>query len=378
MVTCRKVLHKAPVLFPVLVFAGIQSLAAIEPERDFSGQWVLDPAISNTQALIEPLERTLAITQQEGSIQCSASFNGTSVSWSYALNHEETRYRLGEESRSSVVKWEGPALLVNTLVSGPQGYTVMDRWSLSRDRSRLSITRQIVRAGTQNEGTLVFRREGQPATLVSSNTPALSRPAPPAAPAEITVAAGTHIPLTLRNGVDTKYSHEGDRVYLDTAYPITIGGRVVIPPGSSVNATITTSKAAGTVKGKGELFIRFDSLTLPNGVTRNFRSRLASADSSTTGKVDPREGKVTGERDKADTARSTAEGAGIGTGIGTLAGAAAGSPLKGAGIGAAAGAAAGLASVLIKHKPDAKIPAGSTVEMVLDRDLHYLPTELKF
>ena len=132
------------------------------------------------------------------------------------------------------------------------------------------------------------------------------------------------------------------------------------------------------MKGKGELFIRFDSLTLPNGVTRDFRSRLASADNSTVGKVDPKEGTVTGERDKAGTARTTAEGTGIGASVGTIAGAAAGSPLKGAGIGAAAGAAAGLASVLIKHKPDAKLPAGSTVEMVLDRDLHYQPTELKF
>ena len=192
------------------------------------------------------------------------------------------------------------------------------------------------------------------------------------------VAAGTHIPLTLRNGVNTKYSREGDRVYLDTAFPVIVNGRIVIPPGSSVNATITTSKAAGVVKGKGELFLRFDSLTLPNGVTRDFRSRLVTADNSIQGKVDPKEGTVTGERDKAGTARTTAEGAGIGASVGTVAGAAAGSPLKGAGVGAAAGAAAGLASVLIKHKPDAALPAGSTVEMVLDRDITYLPADLKF
>jgi hypothetical protein len=373
-------LLKAPVILPVLAFVCLRPLAAIDPERDFSGRWILDPTVSNTQALFEPLERTLAITQQDASIECSTSFNASTLTWSYALNHDETHYRVGEEARSSVVKWEGSALLVNTLVSGPQSYTVMDRWTLSRDHSRLTITRQMVRAGAQNEGTLVYRREGPTQPLVSANTPAapLSRPAPPAAPSEITVAAGTRIPLTLRNGIDTKYSREGDRIYLETAFPITVDGRIVIPPRSSVNATITTSKAAGTIKGKGELFIRFDSLILPNGVTRDFRSRLASADNSAVGKVDPKEGTVTGERDKAGTARTTAEGAGIGASVGTIAGAAGGSPLKGAGLGAAAGAAAGLAAVLIKHKPDAKLPAGSTVEMVLDRDLHYLPTELKF
>ena len=380
MVICKKVLRSTSVTIAGLVFACLRPLAAIDSERDFSGKWILDPANSNTRALSEPLERTLTITQQDASIQCSTSFNGATVAWSYALNRDETRFRLGDETRSSVVKWEGSALLVDTLVSGPQNYSVMDRWKLSRDHSRLTITRQIVRGSGQSEGTLVFQREGQTEPGISSNTsaPPLSRPAPPAGPAEFTVAAGTRIPLTLRNGIDTKHSREGDRVYLETAYPITVNGHTVIPPGSSVNATITTSKPAGVVKGKGELFIRFDSLTLPNGVTRDFRSRLASADNSTTGKVDSKEGTVTGERDKADTARTTAEGTGIGASVGTVAGAAAGSPLKGAGIGAAAGAAAGLASVLIRHRPDAVLPVGSTVEMILDRDLHYLPSELKF
>jgi len=43
-----------------------------------------------------------------------------------------------------------------------------------------------------------------------------------------------------------------------------------IPRGSYVNGTVTTSKPAGALKGKGELFIRFDALILPNGVTREF------------------------------------------------------------------------------------------------------------
>lgn len=380
MVTCKKMVRSAPIFVATLVFVCVRPLAAIDSERDFSGKWILDPARSNTQALSEPLERTLTVAQQDASIQCSISLNGATAAWSYALNRDETQFRLGDETRSSTVKWEGAALLVNTLVSGPQSYTVMDRWELSRDRSRFTISRQILRGTNQSEGTLVFQREGQTKPLISSNAPAppLSRSAPPAAPSELTIAAGTRIPLTLRNAVDTKHSRVGDRVYLETAFPITVDGHIVIPPGSSVNGTITTSKAAGVVKGKGELYIRFDSLTLPNGVTRDFRSRLASADNSATGKVDPKEGTVTGERDKSGAARTAAEGGAIGASVGGIAGAAAGSPLKGIGVGAAAGAAAGLAGALIKHRPDAALPAGTTVEMVLDRDLHYLPTELKF
>jgi type IV secretion system protein VirB10 len=189
------------------------------------------------------------------------------------------------------------------------------------------------------------------------------------------VRAGTRIPLSLRNAIDTKHSHEGDRVYLDTIYPVVVNNKIVIPRGSYVSGTLTTAKSAGVVKGKGELFIRFDSLILPNGVTRDFRSRLASADTA-KGKVDRKEGTITGERDKTGEAKTTAEGAGIGAGVGTIAGAAAGHPLGGAGIGAAAGAAAGLASVLVRHRPEASLPQGTTIEMLLDRDLYYLPSEL--
>ncbi len=194
---------------------------------------------------------------------------------------------------------------------------------------------------------------------------------------DITVPAGTRIPLTLQTAVDSKRSHEGDRVYLQTSFPVTIDGRVVIPRGSYVNGTVTKSKPAKGVSGKGQLFIRFDSLTLPNGITRDFRARLDSVDSG-QGRVDRKEGTITGERDKSGSAKTTAEGAGIGATVGGIAGAAAGHAGAGLGIGAAAGAAAGLATVFTKHRPDASLPAGATVEMVLDRDLHYSASELKF
>lgn len=374
--------------FALLLSFG--ATAATDPDRDFSGNWTLDaPASSNAPAVSFQEDRSLTVAQDGNAIQCSApGTGGVPVKWTYKLDRSETKYTVEAESRSSVVKWEGDALLVNTLVTGPQNYAVMDRWKLSRDHATLTITRQVARGTNQIEGVLIYRREGQPvskpaiteapAPAPSVNTAAaLSRPSAPAAPAEIVVPAGTRIPLALRTPVSTKHSHEGDRVYLETQFPVTIDGHIVIPAGSYVNGTVTTSKAAGIVKGKGELFLRFDSLTLPNGVTRDFRSRLDQADSA-DGKVDRKEGKITGERDKAGAAKTTAEGAGIGTGVGGIAGAAAGRPLAGAGIGAAAGAAAGLASVLIKHRPDASLPAGTTVEMILDRDLRYLPADLKF
>jgi hypothetical protein len=48
----------------------------------------------------------------------------------------------------------------------------------------------------------------------------------------------------------------------------------------------------------------------------------------------------------------------------------------GAGIGAAAGAAAGQAGVLGSRGPNVILPQGTTMELVLDRDLRYTPVEL--
>ena len=53
------------------------------------------------------------------------------------------------------------------------------------------------------------------------------------------VEPGTHIPLSLINSVSTKHAAAGDRVYLETVFPILSGGRIVIPPGSYVMGTIT-------------------------------------------------------------------------------------------------------------------------------------------
>jgi type IV secretion system protein VirB10 len=125
------------------------------------------------------------------------------------------------------------------------------------------------------------------------------------------------------------------------------------------------------------MFIRFDTLVLPNGVSRDFRARLTSADSTARGRVDPKEGKVTGERDTSSDARTVALGTGIGASVGGIAGSAAGHGLGGAGIGAAAGAAAGLASVFHSKRPDAVLPQGTTVEMVLDRDLQFSAADLQ-
>ena len=52
------------------------------------------------------------------------------------------------------------------------------------------------------------------------------------APEKYLVKAGTRIPLVLVNSVSTKTSEAGDRVYLQTSFPISVNSRIVIPEGS--------------------------------------------------------------------------------------------------------------------------------------------------
>jgi type IV secretion system protein VirB10 len=207
---------------------------------------------------------------------------------------------------------------------------------------------------------------------------AQAQPAPAAQPAATTTSShlytlepGTKILLNLINSVSTKSAAVGDRVYLETAFPVLEGGRVVVPTGSYVTGTITQVKRAGRVKGRAELFVRFDTLTFANGVMRDFRGRTASLDGDQKGKLDREEGTVHGDTNKggdaAIVATTTATGAMIG---GVAAGA------KGLGIGAGAGAAAGLIGVLASRGPEAVLERGSTMEMLLDRQLQFKEDEL--
>jgi len=199
-----------------------------------------------------------------------------------------------------------------------------------------------------------------------------------ALPADFVVVPGTRIPLGLINTLSTKSAAEGDRVYLETVFPILTNGRIVIPPGSWVSGTVTDVKRPGRVKGRGELYLRFDSLTLPNGVTRDFRARVGGVDGQGGEEYDRTEGIIRSEGNKAGDARTIAETAGAGASVGMIAGAAAKHYALGGGIGAAAGATAGLMAVLLSRGPDAVLAKGTTVEMITDRPLQFAKNEIEF
>jgi type IV secretion system protein VirB10 len=197
-------------------------------------------------------------------------------------------------------------------------------------------------------------------------------------PQPFSVKTGTRIPLSMLNSVSSKSAAPGDRIYLETVFPIVINSRIVIPAGSYVAGTVTDVKRSGRIKGRAELYVQFDALTLPNGVTRDFRARIGALDGRASEELDKDEGKLKAAGGKGKDAQTIAEAAGAGASVGGIAGGLSGHPGAGLGMGAAGGAAAGLIGVLLSRGPDAMLAKGTTVDMVLDRELSFQESELNF
>ena len=346
-------------------FLVTQTVTA-QSSHGLSGSWKLNPAQSDVSALPGAPDALLTIQESSTSVVYSVAATETT----FPLGGKTDKRQTGDSSISTSAKWEGSTLLTTTVVGGPQTYTITERWRQSRDGNTLTISRTIRRLTGEREGVLVYER---PNVAVTEAVPA---PAPiESTPQEFVIDSGTRILLRLTNSVNTKHTQPGDRVYLETVVPVFVNRQLVIPRGSYVAGTVTEAERAGRVKGKSAMNIRFDTLTLANGVTRDFRSRAGAVD--TKGDVDRKEGRIQGEGNKTGDAATIGKTTAAGASAGTLAGAAVGHVGAGVGIGAAAGAAAGLAGVLLSRGQDVILPAGTSVEMVLDRELRFAPGDLR-
>src|SRR6266404_5723976 len=180
---------------------------------------------------------------------------------------------------------------------------------------------------------------------------------------KITVPAGTRVAVVLENGISTRSAKAGDSLYFRTSFPITQNNHVVVPVGSYLRGELLESKRPGRIKGRGEFRMRLNTLIFPNGYTVDLNAAPRSADTGGKETMDP-EGKVTGPGGKGKDVGTVATTTVTGAGIGAIAAGA-----KGAGIGAGIGGLAGLGAVLLTRGPEAELPRGSTLDIVIERDL---------
>jgi hypothetical protein len=213
----------------------------------------------------------------------------------------------------------------------------------------------------------------RPQAVQAAQASAASDSAAKATPETLLVPSGTRLPLILHNALTTRNAKPGDPVYLETLFPIVIHDRILIPAGSYVQGEITEAKRPGKVKGSGEIRMRLNTMILPNGYTVNFNAIPTNAGTGGNESTDP-EGKIHGDTDKGSDVGTVVKTAGIGAGIGAIAGRSA----AGAGIGAGAGAALGLAAVLLTRGPELELPRGTTVDVILDRNVNLDASKANF
>jgi len=166
----------------------------------------------------------------------------------------------------------------------------------------------------------------------------------------------------------------GDPVYFETLFPIVIDGRILISAGSYVEGEITNAKRPGKVKDVGEIRLRLNKMILPNGYTVDFTAVPNNVGTGGNEGITS-EGNVQSDTDVATDAGAVLKTTGISAAIGGISSDHSG---DGAGLGAGVGAAVGLAMVLLTRGPEAILPRGTAMDVVLDRSVYLDASHVNF
>ncbi|MCX6550372.1 MAG: hypothetical protein NTY02_05080 [Acidobacteria bacterium] len=164
---------------------------------------------------------------------------------------------------------------------------------------------------------------------------------------EFTLPAGTRLEVRLNSPVGSESSHAGDPVEATLTTPVIVDGTEVLPAGSVVRGRVEAARSSGKVKGRGDLTLRFDSVSVAGSEERDPIAARASF-LAPSGK----------KRDIAMIGIPAAGGALIGALIGGG---------KGAAIGAGIGGGAGTGVALSTRGPQVVLPSGSLLALPLDQ-----------
>jgi hypothetical protein len=116
-------------------------------------------------------------------------------------------------------------------------------------------------ASDATDTSLTADNDAAPAAAAAAK-PAVAKAATPARPVyrDVTLPAGTTLPLSLTSSMDSGTSAVEDRVTAELTRPVSIDGREVLPAGASFQGIVTEVDDAGHVKGRASIAFRFTSL----------------------------------------------------------------------------------------------------------------------
>jgi hypothetical protein len=189
---------------------------------------------------------------------------------------------------------------------------------------------------------------------------------------ELIIPAGTKLPVALKNTISTKGNHAGDPVYAQTTFPVVINDHIVVPAGTYVQGRINSIKPAGRIKGRAEVLMHFTTLIYPSGYTVLLPGALENSPGVDKAKVKDKEGTIQGDSNAGKTAATIAEPAAEGALTGAVVRGG-----EGALIGAGIGGAVGTAIAALSHGNEVKMPPGTTLEVVLQRDVPVDSTRIR-
>ena len=123
------------------------------------------------------------------------------------------------------------------------------------------------------------------------------------------------------------------------------------------------------MKGRAEVLMHFTTLIYPSGYTVILPGALEKAPGAEKASVKDQEGTVQEDGQTGDKAATAAERGIGGAGAGAVIGGLSTGSRGGAGIGAGVGGAVGVVSALLARGSDVRLEAGTTVEMVIQREV---------
>jgi hypothetical protein len=200
----------------------------------------------------------------------------------------------------------------------------------------------------------------------AQQTPATSADgsSPSANPNQLTIPSGTKVPLALKQSLSTKNAREGDAVYAVTTFPVVINERIIIPAGTYVQGRVSDVKRGGRIKGRAEVLMHFSTLIYPSGYTVVLPGALQNVPGAEKTSMKGEEGTVQQDSQTGDKAKTVATAAGTGAVVGGLS-----NGVKGGLIGAGIGGGIGTAIGLLTRGNDVRMEAGTTLEMVIQREV---------
>jgi len=191
----------------------------------------------------------------------------------------------------------------------------------------------------------------------------------------VILPAKTDIFVRLQRTLNSKTASPGDKFSTLVEVPVTLDDQIIIPVGSYMLGHVASKETAGYLEGKANLVLVFDTVILRNGVTRQLRAHVQSAEGYESNPESEEGELVAGGNQGEEVAVGAATGAVVGLiTAGTAHVFSRGNPRAfeiGPGIGAAGGALLGL----LKKGEEVELRRGTSLTIQLQDEVEFVKPE---